>query len=130
MAKDSASGTVSLVSRQMVVEGEISGDENLHVDGQVKGTIRLNGDLFIGATGVVEAEVEVRNVVILGALTGKVIAREKFEIQSSGRYNGESTAGAYEIRDGAVFEGISKMLGRSNPKNPPQATAKLVKMRS
>ena len=124
MAKDSKSGSISLVSRQIIVEGEISGDENLHVDGRVKGHIRLNGDLFVGANGVVEAEVEARNVIILGTLTGKVLAREKLEIQPSGRYNGESTAGSYEIREGAVFEGISKMLGRSSLKNTQKATAK------
>ena len=124
MGKESASGTISLVSRQVVVEGEIHGDENLHVDGRVKGSIRLNGDLFVGANGVVEAEVEARNVIIQGALTGKVLAREQLEVQSTGRFNGESTAGSYEIREGAVFEGISKMLGRSNPKNSQKVTAK------
>jgi cytoskeletal protein CcmA (bactofilin family) len=124
MGKESASGTISLVSQQVVVEGEIQGDENLHVDGRVKGSIRLNGDLFVGANGVVEAEVEARNVIIKGALTGKVLAREQLEVQSTGRFNGESTAGSYEIREGAVFEGISKMLGRSNPKNPPKVMAK------
>ena len=124
MGKESASGTISLVSQQIVVEGEIQGDENLHVDGRVKGSIRLNGDLFVGANGVVEAEVEARNVIIQGALTGKVLAREQLEVQSTGRFNGESTAGSYEIREGAVFEGISKMLGRSNPKNSQKVTAK------
>ena len=124
MGKESASGTISLVSQQIVVEGEIQGDENLHVDGRVKGSIRLNGDLFVGANGVVDAEVEARNVIIQGALTGKVLAREQLEVQSTGRFNGESTAGSYEIREGAVFEGISKMLGRSNPKNSQKVTAK------
>ena len=124
MGKESASGTISLVSQQIVVEGEIQGDENLHVDGRVKGSIRLNGDLFVGANGVVDAEVEARNVIIQGALTGKVLAREQLEVQPTGRFNGESTAGSYEIREGAVFEGISKMLGRSNPKNSQKVTAK------
>ncbi|MBI5579887.1 MAG: polymer-forming cytoskeletal protein [Deltaproteobacteria bacterium] len=113
MVKEAASGTTSLVSRQIVVEGEISGEENLHVDGRVKGSIRLAGDLFVGANGVVEAEVEARNIVIQGVLTGKVLARVQLEVQTAGCFNGESTAGSYEIRDGAVFEGISKMLNRS-----------------
>jgi cytoskeletal protein CcmA (bactofilin family) len=124
MGKESASGSISLVSQQIVVEGEIHGDENLHVDGRVKGSIRLNGDLFVGANGVVEAEVEARNVIIQGALKGKVLVREQLEVQSTGRFNGESTAGSYEIREGAVFEGISKMLGRSQPKNPQKVMAK------
>jgi cytoskeletal protein CcmA (bactofilin family) len=111
MAKDAPSGTTSLVSRPVLVEGEISGEENLHVDGRVKGIIRLAGDLFVGASGVVEAEIDARNVVIQGALTGKVLARRQLEVQPSGRFNGEATAASYEIRQGAVFEGVSRMLG-------------------
>jgi len=111
MAKDASSGTTSLVSRPVVVEGEISGEENLHVDGRVKGIIRLSGDLFVGAGGVVEAEIDARSIVIQGAVSGKVIARRQLEIQPSGRFTGEATAASYEIRQGAVFEGISRMLG-------------------
>jgi cytoskeletal protein CcmA (bactofilin family) len=111
MPKDASSDTTSLVSRPVVVEGEISGEENLHVDGRVKGVIRLAGDLFVGASGVVEAEVDARSIVIQGAVTGKVLARRQLEVQPSGRFNGEATAASYEIRQGAVFEGVSRMLG-------------------
>jgi cytoskeletal protein CcmA (bactofilin family) len=114
MAKDASNGSTSLVSRAVVVEGEISGDENLHVDGRVKGIIRLTGDLFVGASGAVEAEIDARNIIIQGTVTGKVLARRQFEVQPSGRFNGECTAASYEIREGAVFEGISKM-GSSRP---------------
>lgn len=111
MAKDASSDTTSLVSRPVIVEGEISGEENLHVDGRVKGIIRLAGDLFVGANGVVEAEIDARSIVIQGAVTGKVLARRQLEVQSSGRFSGEATAASYEIRQGAVFEGVSRMLG-------------------
>jgi len=111
MAKDASSGTTSLVSRPVIVEGEISGEENLHVDGRVKGIIRVAGDLFVGANGVVEAEIDARSIVIQGAVTGKVLARRQLEVQSSGRFSGEATAASYEIRQGAVFEGVSRMLG-------------------
>lgn len=110
MAKDTSSGSTSLVGRPVVIEGEISGDENLHVDGRVKGIIRLTGDLFVGADGVVEAEIDARNVVVLGMVTGKVLARRQLEIQASGRFNGECTAASYQIREGAVFEGVSRMI--------------------
>jgi cytoskeletal protein CcmA (bactofilin family) len=109
MVKNDSSGSTSLVSRPLVVEGEISGDENLHVDGRVKGIIRLTGDLFVGTSGAVEAEIEARNVVIQGSVSGKVLARRQFEVQPSGRFNGECTAASFEIREGAGFEGISKM---------------------
>jgi cytoskeletal protein CcmA (bactofilin family) len=123
MAKDASSGTTSLVSRPVVVEGEISGEENLHVDGRVKGIIRLAGDLFVGANGVVEAEIDARSVVIQGAVTGKVLARRQLEVQSSGRFSGEATAASYEIRQGAVFEGVSRMLGGKSPAEKPAALA-------
>jgi len=123
MAKDASSGTTSLVSRPVVVEGEISGEENLHVDGRVKGIIRLAGDLFVGANGVVEAEIDARSVVIQGAVTGKVLARRQLEVQSSGRFSGEATAASYEIRQGAVFEGVSRMLGGKSPAEKPAAAA-------
>ncbi len=118
MTKDATSGSTSLVSRPMVIEGEISGDESLHVDGRVKGIIRLKGDLFVGVGGVVDAEVDARNVIIQGTVTGKVIARRQLEVQSSGRFNGECTAASYEIREGAVFEGVSRMIS-TPPKNEP-----------
>ena len=123
MAKDPSSGTTSLVSRPVVVEGEISGEENLHVDGRVKGIIRLAGDLFVGTSGVVEAEIDARSIVIQGAVTGKVLARRQLEVQPSGRFNGEATAASYEIRQGAVFEGISRMLGSAAQNAKPSAPA-------
>lgn len=117
MVKDVTSGSTSLVSRPMVVEGEISGDESLHVDGRVKGIIRLKGDLFVGVGGIVEAEIDARNVVVQGTITGKVLARRQLEVQPSGRFNGECTAASYEIREGAVFEGVSRMISSSAPQN-------------
>ncbi len=113
MAKGASSGTTSLISRQVVVEGEIAGEENLHVDGRINGSIRLTGDLFVGATGVVEADVDARNVVIQGAVSGKVIARQLLEVQPSGRFSGECTAASFQIHEGAVFEGISRMTANS-----------------
>lgn len=128
MVKDATSGSTSLVSRPMAIEGEISGDESLHVDGRVKGIIRLKGDLFVGEGGVVEAEIDARNVIIQGTIIGKVLARRQLEVQSSGRFNGECTAASYEIREGAVFEGISRMLGSTPPAEkapaPPEPNPK------
>jgi cytoskeletal protein CcmA (bactofilin family) len=121
MAKDASSGSTSLVGRPLVIEGEITGDENLHIDGRVKGTIRLTGDLFVGAGGVVEAEVDARNIVIQGSVTGKVFARRQLEVQPSGRFNGECTAASFEIREGAVFEGISRMISNLSQSEKAQA---------
>lgn len=113
MAKSHPADSTSLVSRQIVLEGDITGDENLHVDGRVVGTIRLNGDLFVGATGVVEGEVDARSVIVQGAVSGKLTARAQLEIRPSGRFSGECSAASIEIREGAAFEGTSRMLAGS-----------------
>jgi cytoskeletal protein CcmA (bactofilin family) len=88
------------------------------VDGRVKGVIRLAGDLFVGAGGLVEADVDARNVVVQGTLKGKVIARQQFEIRPTGKFNGECTAASIEIREGALFEGTSRMIAPAAAKTP------------
>ncbi|HSM90964.1 MAG TPA: polymer-forming cytoskeletal protein, partial [Desulfobacterales bacterium] len=52
-------------------------------------------------------------------VTGKVLARRQLEVQPSGRFNGEATAASYEIRQGAVFEGVSRMLGSKSQSEKP-----------
>lgn len=124
MNKSVNPGSTSLVSREVLIEGEISGEESLHVDGRVKGVLRLSGDLFVGAGGVVEAEVEARNVVVQGSLTGKVSARQQLEIHPTGRFNGECMAASIEIREGAIFEGTSRMISSPEFKNGGRPVAK------
>ncbi len=115
MAGEPNATVTSIVGRSLAIEGEVNGEESLHVDGRLKGCLRLNGDLVVGPSGMVEAEIEVRDIFILGTVTGKVTARRRFEVQPSGRFHGEAAAGAYEIHPGAIFEGTSRMLSSKKP---------------
>ena len=110
MDKGNASGTTSLLSKEVKIEGDIQGSENLQVEGKFKGSIKLAGDIFIGLTGVVEADVEADNVVIQGQISGNVTARKQLQIQSSGKLMGDCTAHSIDIKEGALFEGRSKMI--------------------
>jgi cytoskeletal protein CcmA (bactofilin family) len=109
MPKDNTTGSTSLLSRSVKIEGEIQGEENLHIDGRIKGAVRLNGDVLIGNAGIVEAEIEAENVIIQGQVTGNVTARQQLEIQPSGKLIGDCTARSIDIKEGAVFEGRSNM---------------------
>ena len=113
MDKDTASGTTSLLSKEVKIEGDIQGSENLQVEGKFKGSIKLAGDIFVGTTGVIEADVEADNVVIQGQLSGNVTARKQLQIQSSGKLVGDCTAQSIDIKEGALFEGRSKMIRSS-----------------
>jgi len=121
MESGKTSGTTSLLSKKVKIEGNIKGDEDLRVEGHFKGTIKVVGDFFVGQSGVVEADVEADNIVIQGQITGNVLARKQLEIQSSGQLLGDCQAKSIDIREGAIFEGRSSMLRSSAP--PASSTA-------
>ncbi|MGD2098524.1 MAG: polymer-forming cytoskeletal protein [Desulfobacterales bacterium] len=102
--------STSLVSKNVRIEGEIKGPENLHVEGYIKGAVALSGDIFIGNTGIVEADLEAKNVIIQGEVTGNVTAHQQLEIHPSGKLIGDCTATSIDIKEGAVFEGRSMMM--------------------
>ena len=113
MERGTATGSTSMVSKEVKLEGEIQGSENLQVEGRFKGTIKLAGDLYIGPTGVVDADIEADNVVVHGQLNGNVLARKQLQIHPSGKLVGDCTASSIDIKEGALFEGRSKMIRSS-----------------
>jgi cytoskeletal protein CcmA (bactofilin family) len=115
MNKGYANGSTSSLSKEIKFEGDIQGSENLQVEGRLKGSIKLSGDVIVGPTGIVEADVEADNIVIQGRINGNVLARKQLQIQSSGRLVGDCTAQSIDIKEGAYFEGRSKMLKSAGP---------------
>jgi cytoskeletal protein CcmA (bactofilin family) len=113
MDKDKATGTTSLLSKEVKIEGDIQGNEDLQVDGQFKGSVKIAGNIYVGLTGIVEADVEADNIVVQGQITGNVLARKQLQIQSSGKLLGDCMAQTIDIKEGALFEGRSKMLRSS-----------------
>ena len=110
MERGKATGSTSLFSKKVNIVGEIQGNEDLHVEGRFKGSIKITGNIFVGPTGVVEADVEAENITIQGKITGNVLARQQLEIQSAGQLIGDCSAQSIDIKEGAVFEGRSNML--------------------
>ena len=113
MERGKATGSTSLLSRKVKIEGEIQGNEDLHVEGHFKGSIKITGDIFIGPTGIVEADIEADNVIVQGQISGNVLARKQLQLQSSGRLLGDCAALTIDIKEGAIFEGRSKMIRSS-----------------
>lgn len=119
MEKGKATGSTSLLSKKVKIEGEIRGDEDLHVEGHFRGIIKISGNIFVGRTGVVEADVEADNVIIQGQIKGNVLACRQLEIQSLGQLTGDCTAASIDIKEGAIFEGHSNMLQSPASASPP-----------
>ena len=101
---------MSLISRNNKIYGEIEGNENLIVEGYVKGSIKINGDIIIENSGIVKAEIEAVNAIIKGEVIGNVVAMEHLEIQASGKMTGDIYAKSIDIKEGSSFDGRSHMM--------------------
>lgn len=113
-----ARGRAANIGGSLFIKGEVSGSEDLTVEGRVEGKIDLKDhNLTIAQNGRVNAEIHARSVVIQGEVTGNVHADEKVEIAETGRLVGDLFAPRVAISDGAQFQGNVDM-GRT-------ATAKL-----
>ena len=110
MERGKATGSTSLLCKKVNIIGEIEGNEDLHVEGRFKGSIKISGNVFVGQTGIVEADIEAENIVIQGQIHGNVLARRQLEIQSLGQLIGDCSAQSIDIKEGAIFEGRSRMV--------------------
>jgi cytoskeletal protein CcmA (bactofilin family) len=117
------------IGQSILVKGELSGSEDLTIDGHVEGKISLRDhNLTIGQHGRIQAELVARTVTILGTVQGNVVATEKVDIQHGGRLEGDITSPRVVIADGAHFRGKVDMdKGAAAVKKPavqsPGATA-------
>lgn len=103
----------SMVSRQVKINGDIRGNEGIIVEGFIKGTVKIKGDLLIEASGEVAADIEANNVIIKGRVTGNVVAQDHLVIHPSGIMNGDLYARFIDIKEGSSFEGRSHMIKNS-----------------
>jgi cytoskeletal protein CcmA (bactofilin family) len=95
----------TIIGESILINGSLSGDEDLTVRGRVEGTVTLTKTLVVEPTGIVKAEVQVRNCVISGVVVGNVTASESVEITREGRMIGDINAPRVIIVDGASFRG-------------------------
>ncbi len=95
----------TVIGSSLIIDGEISGDEDLVIQGTVKGKISLRESLFVESSGVVEADIETQNVEIAGRVTGNIAATDTVELTSDCRVVGDIKAPRILIADGASFKG-------------------------
>lgn len=101
-----ASHDQTVFGQSVVLHGDLAGKEDLLIEGQVEGTINVPDHcVTIGAHGEVKAEIQARQVVILGSVTGNISARERIEIRKTGQVVGDLVAAAIAIEGGAFLKG-------------------------
>ena len=101
-----------MIGAKTTFKGEITGDEDILVEGVVEGQVHITKDLRVGPGGVVKAKVQAQSVVVSGELVGDCSATHRVEIQASGKLLGNIRAPRVVIAEGASFKGNSDMSGR------------------
>ena len=106
-----AAGTAGtcVIGAKTTVKGEIIGDEDVLVEGNVEGQIKVTRDLRVAPGGVVKATVEAQSLIVSGEIIGDCQASARVEIQASGRLTGNIRAPKIVIAEGAMFRGNSDM---------------------
>ncbi len=99
----------TIIGKDTVITGTLDVKGALRVDGQVKGKILCNDTVTVGATGVVEADIEAANAVIAGHMIGNVVATDKIELQAKCEMDGDLRTKSLVIEQGAVFCGACNM---------------------
>jgi cytoskeletal protein CcmA (bactofilin family) len=94
------------IGKSLVIKGEVTGSESLYIDGRVEGSISLAGNrVTIGRNGVVAANINAREIVVLGKVRGNITASDRVDIRSDGSLTGDVVAARISIEDGAYFKG-------------------------
>jgi cytoskeletal protein CcmA (bactofilin family) len=121
------------IGKSVVIKGELTGSEDLTIEGQVEGRIELRQNvLTIGPNGKIKAEVFAKAVVVQGEVHGNISATERVDIRDAGSVDGDLAAPRVAIADGAHFRGSidmqrsgaePKAAAEAAPKTPASTTA-------
>ena len=111
------------IGKSVIIKGELSGSENLTIEGQFEGKIELRDNaLTVGPNGKIKADLLfAKSVDILGRVTGKITAVDIVSIRENGAVDGDITAPRIAIADGAHFRG-SVDMGRGGADSKPRET--------
>jgi len=107
---------VASIGKSIVINGELSGSEDLTVEGQVEGKIELRDHvLTVGSNGRIKAQVSAKAIVVFGQVTGNLTASEKVDIKENGSVDGDIVAPRVAIADGSHFRGSIDMQRKDQP---------------
>ncbi len=102
----SSTADQATIGKSLVIKGEVTGSESLYIDGRVEGSINLSGNrVTVGRNGVVSANINAREIVVLGKVRGNLTASDRVDIRSDGSLTGDVVAARISIEDGAFFKG-------------------------
>jgi cytoskeletal protein CcmA (bactofilin family) len=113
-------GELSLVGVKTTIEGKVSTEGSIRIDGRLVGDVLAKASAVVGATGVIEGSVKARNVSVEGKVNGSIAAAEKVLLGAKSVMRGEVRASRLVVDEGAIFDGECAMSSQTGP--PPADT--------
>lgn len=113
---DAPQNEIAKLGKSVVIKGEVSGSEDLYIDGEVEGSIDLRShSVTIGPNGKVKASVTAKSIVVQGRVEGRVTASDRLDLRKSAVVTGDVTTQRISIEEGAFLKGsvdIQKETGK------------------
>ena len=109
----------TLLGRGATFEGKLTFEGTVRIDGRFRGEVFSDDVLVIGEGAIVEAEVDIGEVIIQGTVIGNIKAKRSIEIHAPGRVKGDVHTPSLQIDKGVIFEGRSFMEGATKPQQAP-----------
>lgn len=115
----------ALIGPSLVFRGDISGDEDLVIQGQLEGKVVLrNNHVTVGRNGRIRADVLGKTICVEGTVQGNLVAEEKIVVRQTGEVKGNLQAPRVNLEDGARFKGSIDMDGSAADKTRTAAGEK------
>ena len=122
------------IGRSLVIKGEVNGTESLYIDGRIEGAVNFAGHrVTIGGNGSVAANINAREVVIIGEVQGNIQCTDRLDIRSEGSLTGDVTTHRISVEDGALLKGgmqiraVEQKTDKSQQAKAKQASAEPAK---
>jgi len=113
-----SSRAAACISQGIRIKGEVTGKEDLFVDGVLEGKLEMSGgSVTVGPNGKVKADIHAREIIVRGSVQGKLIGRDRVQLWNTGNVAGEVQTERLAIEDGAVLRGkveAGKPVGKNS----------------
>lgn len=98
-----------VVSKDTAIEGSFQADQDVRLDGSVKGDVKCSKRLVLGESGKIEGTVDAQNAVIMGTIEGEIHVKETLTLKATAFINGNLSAKGIQVEEGARYNGNIKV---------------------
>ena len=106
---NNTSSVVNMIGNGTVITGDIQSKSDIRIDGILKGSVKTEGKLVVGSTGVVEGDVVCVSADVSGEIKAKITVSQLLSLKSSSKLNGDIITNKLSIEPGATFSGSCSM---------------------